>query len=121
MAYATTVSEVGPDAPAFLAENMAITFGGNAPAELRLFCYLLEPAQLEGSLALGQRVLIGEQTWTITAIGAVAEANLSKLGHVTLVFDGASEPRLPGALHVAGPDEAPALAEGVRVVIGDDQ
>jgi len=34
MGYSTTIIEVGPDASDFLAEQMAITFAGNAPEEM---------------------------------------------------------------------------------------
>ena len=59
---------------------------------------------------------IDDQTWTITALGEVAEKNLANLGHVTLVFDGDSEPRMPGAVHLAGIDEVPALVQGAQLV-----
>ena len=36
MGYKTTIIEIGPDASDFLAEQMAITFAGNAPALLLL-------------------------------------------------------------------------------------
>jgi PTS system glucitol/sorbitol-specific IIA component len=38
---------------------------------------------------------------------------------VTLVFDGAAEPRMPGAVHIGGVDATPALAAGATVVFGD--
>ena len=77
-------------------------------------------AELTGDLTVGQRVLIGEQAWTLTAVGAVASKNLADLGHVTMVFDGADTPRLPGAIHLAGVEETPALGHGVRLVFGDE-
>ena len=60
------------------------------------------------TIAVGDTVRIGDQTWTITALGEVAEKNLANLGHVTLVFDGETEPRMPGAVHLTGVDEATA-------------
>ena len=108
MGYSTTIIEVGPDASDFLAEQMAIIFAGNAPEELRSYCFVIDKSEL-----------IGDQEWRITAIGDVAEKNLGALGHVTLVFDGASEPRLPGALHLGGSHPEPALAAGTRLVIGN--
>ena len=120
MAYATTIVEVGPDAPSFLAGKMAITFAGDAPEALRAFCYLIEPAEMTGSLAVGQEVLIGDQIWTITALGNLAEKNLVALGHVTLVFDGASEPRMDGCVHLTGVDATPALELGASVVFACD-
>ena len=118
MGYSTTVIEVGTEAQDFLADKTAITFAGNAPEALRPYCFLIEAAQLDGDLAVGQEVLIGEQLWTITALGDVAQKNLANLGHVTLVFDGAVSPRLPGALHLGGVAETPALALGTSVVFG---
>ena len=113
MGYSTTIIDVGPDASDFLAEQMAITFAGNAPEELRSYCFVIDKSELTSPL------LIGDQEWRITAIGDVAEKNLGALGHVTLVFDGASEPRLPGALHLSGSHPEPALAAGTRLVIGN--
>jgi PTS system glucitol/sorbitol-specific IIA component len=119
MGYTTKVVEVGSDAEAFLAEQTAITFAGDAPEALRPYCFIIEKADLVGDLAVGQGLRIGDQQWTITALGAVAQTNLANLGHVTLVFDGAAEPRMPGAVHIGGVDATPALAAGVTVVFGD--
>lgn len=116
MGYTTKVVEVGQEAELFLADRTAITFGSNAPEALRPFCFIIELATLEGELAVGRHLTIGDQQWTVTAVGDVAQTNLVNLGHVTLVFDGAAEPRLPGAVHVGGLDAAPALALGVPVV-----
>ena len=74
------------------------------------------PAARPWVLAVGDTVRIDDQTWTITALGEVAEKNLANLGHVTLVFDGDSEPRMPGAVHLAGIDEVPALVQGAQLV-----
>lgn len=121
MAYSTHVVEVGPDAPAFLEEKMAITFSGEAPEALRSYCFLIKDAELTAPLELGMPVQIGEQGWTITAIGDLAEKNLRDLGHVTLVFDGEDEPRMPGAIHLGGVDETPALTLDAKVVFGSEQ
>lgn len=118
MAYRTRVVDVGPDAADFLAEQMAITFAGDAPEALRPYCFLIEKSTLEGDLAVGQGVQLGGQNWQITALGEVAQQNLASLGHVTLVFDGDAAPRMPGAIHLGGVDEPPALAIGAEVVFG---
>lgn len=116
MSYTTRIISVGPEAASFLEEKLAITFAGNAPEELRDYCYLIDEAEMEGHLAVGQRVQIGDQNWSISAIGSLAEKNLAALGHVTLVFDGESEPRMDGAVHLGGVDAAPALVEGAKIV-----
>ncbi len=120
MAYVTTVIEVGHDADATLDEGLALTFGADVPDALRPFCFIVENAAMEGDLVAGQQVLIGDQAWTLTAVGSVARKNLADLGHVTMVFDGKESPRLPGALHLGGVDETPALGLGVTVVFGHE-
>ena len=110
MIYRTRIVSVGPEASSFLEEKLAITFAGNAPEELRDYCFLIEEAEMHGTLAVGQGVQIADQQWTITALGSLAENNLANLGHVTLVFDCASEPRMDGALHLGGHAERPAPA-----------
>lgn len=118
MSYDSKVIEVGPDAEEFLAENMAITFAGDAPESLRPYCFLIEQAELVGELAPGQRVIIDDQEWLITAVGRVAAQNLHNLGHVTFVFDGADTARMDGSIHLSGKHEAPALTAGVQLRVG---
>ena len=48
MGYTTKVVEVGSDAEAFLAEQTAITFAGDAPEALRPYCFIIEKADLVG-------------------------------------------------------------------------
>ncbi len=73
---------------------------------------------MKGHLAVGQKVQIGDQDWSITALGNLAEKNLGARGHVTLAFDGESEPRMDGAVHLGGVDEEPALSQDATVVFG---
>ena len=98
--YRNQICAVGSQAESFLSEKMLVTFGGKAPDELRDFCYALPEATSSGTIGVGDVLAIGEHRFPITAIGALAQRNLDSLGHVTLVFDGADEPRLEGALHV---------------------
>ena len=53
MGYSTTIIEVGPDASDFLAEQMAIIFAGNAPEELRSYCFVIDKSELTSPLAVG--------------------------------------------------------------------
>ena len=105
--YRNQICAVGSQAESFLSEKMLVTFGGKAPDELRDFCYALPEATSSGTIGVGDVLAIGEHRFPITAIGALAQRNLDSLGHVTLVFDGADEPRLEGALHVRCGGELP--------------
>ena len=72
---------------------------------------------IESAAGVGDVLAIGEHRFPITAIGALAQRNLDSLGHVTLVFDGADEPRLEGALHVRCGGELPRPQAGSTILI----
>lgn len=95
---------------------MIITFADNAPESLADFIYRVDQNPVTGDVIVGQQFQIGDDVRTITAVGDVAQKNLNDLGHVTLIFDGADEPRLPGAIHVSE-GELPALESGTTVTI----
>ncbi|AXE38488.1 PTS glucitol/sorbitol transporter subunit IIA [Acidipropionibacterium virtanenii] len=115
--YANTVRSVGPEAASFLSERMLVTFGDQAPDELRDFCYALPPATSTAAIGIGDALVLDGARFPITAIGNVAQKNLDALGHVTLVFDGAGEPRLSGAIHVSADGDLPSLGEGSTIAI----
>lgn len=115
--YRTQISEVGPLATAFLGEGMLITFGSNAPEELREFCFIVAPSLTVAPIEVGQTLWIDQQAFPITAVGAVAQRNLDSLGHVTIKLDAANEAGLAGAIHVAPAEAAPALQIGSTLVI----
>lgn len=114
--YRNTVRSIGPEAASFLAERMLVTFGDNAPDELRDFCYTLSEAACSRSLSVGDTLMIDGVEYPITAIGGAAQRNLDSLGHVTLVFDGADEPRMDGCIHVRAQD-LPGLHVGSTIAI----
>lgn len=114
--YTTTINGSGVAATEFAAENMIITFADNAPDSLADFVYRVDQNPVTGEVLVGQQFQIGDEIRTITAVGDVAQKNLNDLGHVTLIFDGAAEPRLPGAIHVSE-GELPALDPGTTVTI----
>lgn len=114
--YSTTVKAWGPAAAEFMSEKMIVTFADNVPAALADFVYYVIQNPVEGALAVGQTLTIGRDTWTVSAVGDVAAKNLNDLGHVTLVFDGAKQALMPGALHLAG-DAAPQITPGTTLTI----
>ncbi|WP_027587178.1 PTS glucitol/sorbitol transporter subunit IIA [Acidipropionibacterium thoenii] len=114
--YRNTIRSVGSEASSFLTQKMLVTFGDQAPEGLRDFCYALPAATCTGTIKVGDTVLIDGRAFPITAVGEVAQRNLDSLGHVTLVFDGAPDPRLDGALHVAAGD-LPSPQQGSTIVI----
>ncbi|AEF26167.1 PTS glucitol/sorbitol transporter subunit IIA [Streptococcus parauberis] len=101
--FETKVLEIGSEAQNMIENtNMLILFGEGAPADLSEFCFTINNKELTGTIIKNGKVIIGEEKYTITAVGKVVEKNLSSLGHITLSFDGSEEASLPGTLHVKG-------------------
>ncbi|BCU54452.1 PTS glucitol/sorbitol transporter subunit IIA [Enterobacter kobei] len=101
--YQTTITHIGDSAAEALDEQMLITFREGAPADIQAFCFIHCHGDMHGSLQPGAVFELGAQRYPVTAVGAVAEANLRELGHITLRFDGEREAEYPGTVHVAGP------------------
>ena len=115
--YRTQVTETGPLATAFLDEGMLITFGADAPDELREFCFIVTASHSVAPIEVGQTLWIDQQAFAITAVGDIAQRNLDSLGHVTIKLDAADEAGLAGAIHVAPAAVQPALRVGSTLVI----
>ncbi|MEA9391605.1 PTS glucitol/sorbitol transporter subunit IIA [Acerihabitans sp. TG2] len=100
--FHTTFTRIGEHAAESLADNMVITFREGAPEDLESYCFIHSHSETHGELRVGGKVIIGEDTYAITAVGAVATENLRELGHLTLRFDGAVQAEFPGSMHLAG-------------------
>lgn len=98
--YETEIVDLGSDAQMFKDEDMMILFGKNAPADLIDYSYIINVNDLSGEIETGMTFSIDEETYKITAVGEVVEKNLNDLGHITLKFNGATTPELPGTLHL---------------------
>lgn len=98
--YTTTINKIGPEAEAFIAEGMIITFMDNAPAELADYCILHEGNDLKKDIIVGDQLKLGGNVYAVTAVGDIVNKNLNALGHITIRFDGATEAELPGTLSV---------------------
>ncbi|WP_342750492.1 PTS glucitol/sorbitol transporter subunit IIA [Alteribacillus bidgolensis] len=96
--YKTTVTELGPMVTEFLNEKIIILFKGDAPEELAEYCVLHEVNQLDEEIKENDVFMINEEEYVITGVGSAVNKNLEQLGHITLKFDGSTEPELPGTL-----------------------
>ena len=101
--YQTTITRIGQSAADALSDQMLITFREGAPADIEDFCFLHCHGELNGHLQPGAQFELGEQRYPVTAVGSVVEENLRELGHITVCFDGITEAKFPGTVHVAGP------------------
>ncbi|MFD1363655.1 PTS glucitol/sorbitol transporter subunit IIA [Lentibacillus salinarum] len=96
--YQTKVNKLGESVTEFLDQGMLIMFKDNAPQELAEFCILHSENDLRENIKAGDSLIIGDNSYEITAIGSAVNENLANLGHITLRFDGATEAELPGTL-----------------------
>ncbi|SJM71236.1 PTS system, glucitol/sorbitol-specific IIA component [Corynebacterium glutamicum] len=111
--YQTEVTGAGPESGAFADQGMFVLFGEEAPDMLKEFCYFVHVNPVEGEIVPGLGFYINDTRYPITAVGDVAAKNLGALGHITIVFNGASKPHLPGAINVENPGDAfPVLVPG---------
>ncbi len=118
--YRTKVLGAGPEAGAFADQGMIVLFGEDAPDMLKEFCYFIVVNPVNGKIAPGQSFYVNNTRYPITAVGDVAAKNLAGLGHLTVVFNGATKPHLPGAINVEKQDtDSPALAPGDEIRISD--
>lgn len=114
--YENIIKNIGSEVAAFEGEEMFILFGDNAPDTLKDFCYTIDIKPVNESIEVGHTVVIDNKEYEITALGSVAEQNLASLGHVTIVFDGATEASLPGSIYVKG-SGVPKLTIGSEILI----
>ena len=98
--YENTVKALGSCVDEFKGEGMFILFGDNAPEELRDYCYSVRVMPLNGAVRAGQILKIGDNMYTITAVGEEAPVTLAGLGHCTVNFSGQTEADLPGTIYV---------------------
>ncbi len=63
-----------------------------------------------------QTMLINDKGYKITAVGNLAKKNLENLGHLSFVFNGATDPELPGSIYLEATD-VPSLGMGSVIKI----
>lgn len=114
--YRAEVVSLGEFAGEFIAEQIMVFFGTNAPDELKEHSIVHSHGELAAPVATGDRITIGSDTFTVLAIGPVANENLKNLGHFVLKFNGLTEPEMDGDICVDAV-ELPPIGPGTVVTI----
>jgi PTS system glucitol/sorbitol-specific IIA component len=114
--YQTKVEEIGDQVNSFLDEGMFILFGEGAPDALKDYCYIVDITASTGVIEPGQHLHLGDELFAITAVGEVARQNLDGLGHITVVFNGATEADMHGSVYVEA-KAPPRLTVGTVITI----
>jgi len=94
--YDRRVTSVGELINEFVSAGILIFFGAGAPEELAEFSVIHEGPPLLEPVAPGDVVTVAGETYTVLAVGDVANANLANLGHLVLKANGLDAPELPG-------------------------
>lgn len=114
--YENKVKNIGALANSFLEDKMFILFGDEAPQDLKDFCYNIDVVDAAGDIQAGQKLIINDEQFEITAVGNLVQRNLVQLGHITLRFDGSIAPELPGTLYLESKD-IPTIEQGALLKI----
>lgn len=117
--FQTSVYELGDQVDAFYDEGMFVLFGENVPDTLKDFCHFIDVNQVDGKISRENILVIDEAEFKVTAVGEIAQSNLETLGHLTVVFSGASEAGLPGSICVEA-KPMPKLKVGSKISIIED-
>jgi PTS system glucitol/sorbitol-specific IIA component len=109
MIYQAHIERIGPHVADGLADNLLITFRADGPADCLDYALALRPVfrHEHAGLLAGDRLVIGSENYSISAVGSHALQALLELGHLTFIFDGADTPRHSGTVHLAA--SAPAF------------
>lgn len=113
--YQLEVISVGKYVAGYLQENKLILFAEPVPEDIADYCAVHRPGKFNGVLLPGQTVKIDDMEYRISAVGSVATTNLKQLGHITLSFDSAESPELPGTVHLCG-QRPQTIYPGNRIV-----
>jgi len=116
MKYKVNVIEVGSNVNDMLQTGLLILFNKKAPEDLKPYCLITEDNTKTGEIEQGDTLIMGNYNYTITAVGEQANTNLYSLGHVSLCFDSAQEPNLPGHIHLS-PEFKNNLTDIKKIVI----
>jgi glucitol/sorbitol PTS system EIIA component len=109
------VKEIGLLVPTFKEDKILILFGPQAPKELREMAVIHEFKDLgEEPLKEGGTIQFGDESFTITALGNLANKNFKELGHISIYFQEPMDNVLPGAVFAA-PHTFPTINEGTVI------
>ena len=114
--YQTNIVNIGEDAKAFMAEDMIILFGSDAPEDLSNYCFNIDVRHINGKIKKGQKISFDNESYEITAVGEAVMKNLEELGHITIRFNGEADAELAGTLYVES-KRLPDLSIGTSILI----
>jgi glucitol/sorbitol PTS system EIIA component len=109
------VQEIGILVPTFKEDKIVILFGPSAPPELREISVIHEFVALtEEPIKEGGTLQFGDESFTITDVGTLANQNFKELGHISIYFQEPHGEVLPGSIF-AKPYRFPTINVGTVI------
>lgn len=117
MKYEVKILEVGSMVQELMDMNDCLIIYNETikDVDLREISAIHTVSELKCDVSVGDKITIGEESYTVTSIGDIAQKTLRELGHCTIKFDGESVVNLPGELHVRG--NLPKIKTGDKILI----
>lgn len=101
----------------FMAEGIMLIFPESTEmTEIKEYSYLIEQAEVQGNITVGDLVRIGENDFAITNLGEIAQKNLVELSHITLKFGSPTTSVMPGTIYLEN-KEIPQIEKGTKLSI----
>ena len=95
----TTIAAIGPDVADLVENGVLILFAEGAPPELAEVSVLHKVDSLSNaSPKPGAKIMIGNLSATLTAIGPAAWKKVQDIGHVVINFNDAKSAERPGEI-----------------------
>ncbi|HEY8868298.1 MAG TPA: PTS glucitol/sorbitol transporter subunit IIA [Candidatus Limnocylindrales bacterium] len=107
------VTSIGDSVEEFRAAQILVFFQEGAPEELAEFSVLHAADVNLATIAPGDTLRLGAETFRVLAVGDVANENLANLGHLVVKANGLTEPEMLGDVCI----EAKPLP---RLTVGDE-
>lgn len=117
MKYKVEITSIGPLAGDLLTAGDMVIFEQCEMEALAEVCFMHTRGDLAEPVAVGDKVMIGESSYTVAAVGEEAQHTLKTLGHCTLKFTDDPKVELPGQINLKG-DGVPAPQIGDIISIG---
>lgn len=117
--YKLEIVSIGEMAEELFQEGLLIFFADNAPGELKDVSLVHRHSQLSADVVVGDSILIGQQQYTVLAVGKVVNDNLRNLGHMVVKFNKSTTPENAGDINVDA-TQVPVCTVGTVVTIREE-
>lgn len=94
--YEAQIIEIGPLVSEFTDAGILVFFGADAPEELREFAIIHDGQTLVQDVQPGDLIHLDQNSYSVLAVGEIANKNLAALGHFIVKFNGQDTPEMPG-------------------------